>query len=67
MLVLSRKYLESVRFELTEPLPAGTVIQVRVVRIGNNTVRLGMEAPTSINIARDELTHTPELKADSAA
>ncbi|QDV30091.1 carbon storage regulator [Planctopirus ephydatiae] len=67
MLVLSRKYLESVRFELTEPLPAGTIIEVRLVRIGNQTVRLGIEAPTSINIVRDELTHAPELKADSAA
>lgn len=67
MLVLSRKPHESVRLELTEALPAGTVINVRVVRIGPNTARLGLEAPKSINIAREELTLAPEATADSAA
>lgn len=45
MLVLSRKNDESLRI--------GDDIVVTVVRIGPNSVRLGIEAPASLNIVRE--------------
>lgn len=47
MLVLSRRPLEVVCI--------GDSIRVTVVRIGPNTVRLGIEAPEDMNIVREEL------------
>ena len=47
MLVLSRKPGERILI--------GDDIAVTVVRIGPNTVRLGIDAPRSMNIVRDEL------------
>lgn len=52
MLVLSRKPGEKIKI--------GDNIEVTVVRIGPNTVRLGIEAPKSINIARSELVEEEE-------
>lgn len=48
MLVLSRKEQEVVHI--------GDNITVTVVRIGPNTVRLGIEAPKDMKIVRGELT-----------
>jgi len=48
MLVLSRKPGEKVLI--------GDHISVTIVRIGPNTVRLGIEAPKNMNIVREELT-----------
>lgn len=50
MLVLSRKINERVRI--------GDFVTVTVVRIGPNSVRLGIEAPSALNIVRDELSDT---------
>jgi carbon storage regulator len=50
MLVLSRKPGERILI--------GDDIAVTVVRIGPNTVRLGIDAPRSMNIVRDELCHS---------
>lgn len=47
MLVLSRKIGESIM--------VGDNIKVEVCRIGPNTVRIGIAAPDSMNIARPEL------------
>ena len=47
MLVLSRKPGERILI--------GDDIAVTVVRIGPNTVRIGIEAPRTMNIVRDEL------------
>jgi len=47
MLVLSRKPGERVLI--------GDNVTVTVVRIGPNTVRLGIEAPRQVNILREEL------------
>lgn len=47
MLVLSRKPGEKIQI--------GPNIWVTVVRIGPNTVRLGIEAPTDMHIVREEL------------
>jgi len=53
MLVLSRKPGEKVLI--------GEDISVTVVRIGPNTVRLGIDAPRAMNIVRDELFQKPVL------
>lgn len=50
MLVLSRKHGQTILIEH----PNGDVT-VTVVRISFNTVRLGVEAPREMNIARGEL------------
>lgn len=47
MLVLSRKPGETIYI--------GEDISITIVRIGPNTVRVGIEAPRHINIHRDEL------------
>lgn len=47
MLILSRKMMERILI--------GDDIAVTVVRIGPNAVRLGIEAPKAMNIAREEL------------
>lgn len=52
MLVLSRKPGERILI--------GEDIAVTVVRIGPNTVRLGIDAPRSMNIVRDELCSETE-------
>ena len=54
MLVLSRKPGEKIQI--------GPDIWVTVVRIGPNTVRLGIEAPKTMNITREELTQLGERK-----
>lgn len=48
MLVLSRKPGEVIHI--------GDSVKVRIVRIGPNTVRLGIDAPREMNIVREELT-----------
>lgn len=50
MLVVSRKP--------GEKLLIGDSVAITVVRIGPNTVRLGVEAPRDINIVREELVVT---------
>lgn len=47
MLVLSRKPGERILI--------GDEVTVTIVRIGPNTVRLGIDAPRSMNIVREEL------------
>ena len=47
MLVLSRKSGEKIRI--------GDDVAITVVRIGPNTVRLGIEAPRDMSILREEL------------
>ncbi|MBX9695321.1 MAG: carbon storage regulator [Cyanobacteria bacterium] len=47
MLVLSRKPGEKILI--------GENVTITIVRIGPNTVRLGIEAPRDMNIVRDEL------------
>lgn len=66
MLVLSRKPGEKIRIET----PMGDIF-VTPVRIGPNTVRLGIEAPRCMNIVRTELivededdTQTDETRDD---
>jgi carbon storage regulator len=47
MLVLSRKTGERIRI--------GNDVRITIVRIGPNSVRVGIEAPGSTNILREEL------------
>lgn len=54
MLVLSRKTGERVQI--------GDDIVVTIVRVGPNSVRLGIEAPRSMPVLRDELqTHNESM------
>jgi carbon storage regulator len=55
MLVLSRKPSERILI--------GDDIAVTVVRIGPNNVRIGIEAPRSMNIVREELCDSAEATA----
>lgn len=48
MLVLSRKPGQTIL--------VGDDVAITVVRIGPNTVRIGIEAPKGMNIVREELT-----------
>lgn len=50
MLVLSRKPGEKILI--------GDNVAVTIVRIGPNTVRIGIEAPRNMNIVREELCET---------
>lgn len=55
MLVLSRKPGEKIL--------VGDSVTVTVVRIGPNTVRIGIEAPRDMNIVREELADRTEPEA----
>lgn len=57
MLVLSRKPGERILI--------GEDIAVTIVRIGPNTVRIGIDAPRTMNIVRDELCQSPAEAAAS--
>ena len=59
MLVLSRKPGERILI--------GAEITVTIVRIGPNTVRLGIDAPRSMNIVREELTLPADAAADASS
>ena len=59
MLVLSRK--ESQRIRL------GDSIVVTIVKISGDKVRVGIEAPTSVLVLRDELEARDPAKAAAAA
>ncbi len=50
MLVLSRKTGERILI--------GEDVVINIVRIGPNTVKIGIEAPKSVNIIREELCET---------
>ena len=58
MLVLSRKPGERIFI--------GNDVTITVVRIGPNTVRLGIDAPESLNIVREELCLPESAQAISA-
>lgn len=59
MLVLSRKPGERILI--------GNDIAITVIRIGPNSVRIGIDAPPEMNIVRDELCLDAERPRDSAA
>lgn len=56
MLVLSRKSGEKILI--------GDNVSVTIVRIGPNTVRIGIEAPRNMNIVREELTGGGRLEVE---
>lgn len=58
MLILSRKPEERILI--------GDDIVVTVVKIGANTVRIGVEAPKDVRILRQELLLTEETDNDDA-
>ena len=58
MLVLSRRKSEVIRI--------GEDIRIMIVRIGPNSVRVGIDAPRSLNVVREELV-TDKQKEDGNA
>ena len=54
MLVLSRK--------TSEKLLIGDDIVITIVRIGTNTVRVGIEAPKGVNIVRAEIAEERQVE-----
>jgi carbon storage regulator len=58
MLVLSRKPGERILI--------GDNVAVTVIRIGPNTVRLGIDAPKDMNIVREELDEQQQQRKESA-
>lgn len=56
MLVLSRRLSEVIRI--------GDEITVTVVKIGPNSVRIGIEAPRSMTIVREELVDDSESNSE---
>lgn len=55
MLVLSRLRDQNIRLTLMEDLPAGTEIDVTALDIRGDRVRLGLSAPASVRILRQEI------------
>lgn len=62
MLVLSRKRDEKILLNVN-----GERIELTVVRIDANKVRLGIEASDSVTILRSELLETPAVQPVAAA
>jgi carbon storage regulator CsrA len=54
MLVLTRKTEEIIRI--------GNDIQIRIVKIKGNSVRIGIEAPAEIQVLRGELESRPTVR-----
>jgi len=59
MLVLSRK--------AGERILVGDDVAITIVRIGPNSVRVGIEAPRSTNIVREELCDFGEAKDEPSS
>lgn len=55
MLVLTRKKREAILISDTIVTPDGENIVIRVVEIKGDRIRLGIEAPSKYQIAREEL------------
>lgn len=55
MLVLSRRKSEVIRI--------GDDIRIMIIRIGPNSVRVGIDAPRSMNVVREELVIDKEKEA----
>lgn len=61
MLVLSRKRDEKILLKISD----NEQIELTVVRIDNNKVRLGIQASDSVTILRSELVEEPHIKASA--
>jgi carbon storage regulator len=59
MLVLSRKRNERI---LVGEKGRAPLVKVTIVRIGPNSVRVGIDAPGHLNVVREELTLPPGVQ-----
>lgn len=55
MLVLSRKKNEHVVIKVPDNVEPGTLIKVHLIKVNQNHVRLGFEAPPDFVIVRNEI------------
>lgn len=62
MLVLSRRVGERIRIKT----PDGTVIWVLLVELDRNVARIGVEAPRSVEIDRENIARQKALDAHTA-
>lgn len=62
MLVLSRRAHAAEHSALTITTPSGDVIRVVVIDVDRGKVRLGIDAPRSCRVMRDELLAAKEAK-----
>ena len=58
MLVLSRKQNEKIRI--------GKDVVITIVNLSDNSVKIGIEAPNSVKILRDELYESVKLQVSEA-
>jgi len=56
MLVLKREKGERTQIIAKEAIPAGTIINIDMIRVGKSAARLGIAAPPSFAIERPEAT-----------
>ena len=57
MLVLTRKQNESIKI--------GANIVIKVIKTGNGSVKIGIDAPASVRVIRGELATSEEFEATS--
>lgn len=62
MLVLSRRVGESIQIPVAEGM-----ITIRIVAFNGNQVRVGVEAPQSVQILRDDMVHKKPRAEQEAA
>lgn len=55
-LILTRRPGEAIDLTLQTDLPKGTRLEMVVVNVDGNQVRMGIEAPVSVRIDRHEIT-----------
>jgi len=71
MLVLTRKIDEEVWCRLTRDLPAGSEIRIKIIEVRaskeGGRVRLGIDAPDSVTIHRQEIWVKIEGEMDEIA
>lgn len=59
MLVLTRKAAETIRI--------GESVVIKVIRCGRSSVKIGVDAPSSVRVIRGELTTRPTTAGKGAA
>lgn len=59
MLVIARKKDQAIILKAAETIPAGTEVRLVVTEVSGHYAHLGLDAPRSITITREELVGQP--------